>query len=142
MPKERKKRPTQHSRSEKRERRDLEAKLLVAENEEKADEILRLQDLSKVNSENTLKTAKSIAFIHISFEIKPKVKYCLKVEENLEFEMWHNEKLIWKERVSAEFIRKSPRVIKSKKVVIHILEYLHKLISNEIPSKVKVGNVI
>ena len=64
MSKGRKKRPTQHSSSEKRERRDLEAKLLAAETEEKANEILRLQDLSKVNAENTpmLKTAKSIAF--------------------------------------------------------------------------------
>ena len=52
MSKERKKRPTQHSSSEKRERCDLEAKLLAAESEEKADEILPLQDLSKVNAEN------------------------------------------------------------------------------------------
>ena len=96
MSKERKKRPTQHSSSEKRERRDLEAKLLAAESEEKADEILRLQDISKVNAENTLmlKPAKSIAFIHILLEITPKVKYCLKVGENSEFEMWHNEKQI------------------------------------------------
>ena len=56
--------------------------------------------------------------------------------------MWHSEKQIWQERVSDEVIRKSPRVIKSKQVVIHILEYLHKLTCKEIPSKVKVDNVI
>ena len=72
MLKERKKRPAQHSSAEKWERRDLGAKLLVEKREKKAGEILRLQDLSKVNEENTvmLKTTKSIAFIHISLEVK------------------------------------------------------------------------
>ena len=71
--------------------------------------------------------------------MKSNLKYCLKVEENLEFEMWHNEKQIWQEHVSDEVIKKSPN---QKKMVIHILEYLHKFTGNEIPRKVKMDNVI